>query len=361
MKVITVGRSDEHNDIVVNDNKVSRNHLQMVMDDQGNFSVMDLNSTNGTFVNGQRITGEVPLRVTDELRIGDTVLPWQSYFSNRPKMEIGNPVPPRTSTPHTPVSHRQHNTYIDPPKHWMKYVIIGIVVLLLIGGGIVWIISKDKPGDKTPDVEQTWGGTDVSDNGQNELIEAERIAAEKKAKYEETLREVAEKQAEQERLEKIAAQSNSEKDKNAAEKAKKDLESYKQKAQKEGQDLVNATNEVSKLKEQINGLKKDLQQVNDDKNKLNDDNNKLKDANATINKSLELNNKMQKILNQWNDNQAHDFCEKELKLKIDKDQARNNVAKWFSEPNNNVEKEKKVKKMDEWSRKNKIKNYKSIQ
>ena len=32
MKVITIGRSKEHNDIVVNDEKVSRNHLQMVKD-----------------------------------------------------------------------------------------------------------------------------------------------------------------------------------------------------------------------------------------------------------------------------------------------------------------------------------------
>ena len=84
MKVITIGRSKEHNDIVVNDVKVSRNHLQMIMDDHGNYSVLDLNSTNGTFVNGIRITGEVPLQITDELRIGDTVLPWQHYFSSQP-------------------------------------------------------------------------------------------------------------------------------------------------------------------------------------------------------------------------------------------------------------------------------------
>jgi pSer/pThr/pTyr-binding forkhead associated (FHA) protein len=65
MKVITIGRNEAHNDIVVHDNKVSRNHLQMIMDDSGNFSVMDLNSTNGTYVNDRRIVGEVPLKVTD--------------------------------------------------------------------------------------------------------------------------------------------------------------------------------------------------------------------------------------------------------------------------------------------------------
>ena len=82
MKVITIGRSIERNDVVVNDEKVSRNHLQLIVDDQGDFSVVDLNSTNGTFVNGHRITGETKLKVTDELRIGNTVLPWQSYFGS---------------------------------------------------------------------------------------------------------------------------------------------------------------------------------------------------------------------------------------------------------------------------------------
>ena len=73
MKVITIGRNKENNDVVVNDNKVSRNHLQIIRDDQGNFSVLDLNSTNGTYVNGQRISGEVPLKVADELEIGDRI------------------------------------------------------------------------------------------------------------------------------------------------------------------------------------------------------------------------------------------------------------------------------------------------
>ena len=78
MKVITIGRSTENNDIVVNDEKVSRNHLQMVMDDNGNYSVVDLGSTNGTYVNGRRISGEVRLQPNDEVRIGQTVLPWSA-------------------------------------------------------------------------------------------------------------------------------------------------------------------------------------------------------------------------------------------------------------------------------------------
>jgi pSer/pThr/pTyr-binding forkhead associated (FHA) protein len=39
-----------------------------------NYYVEDLNSTNGTFLNGARLEGEAQLSDLDELRIGDTEL-----------------------------------------------------------------------------------------------------------------------------------------------------------------------------------------------------------------------------------------------------------------------------------------------
>jgi pSer/pThr/pTyr-binding forkhead associated (FHA) protein len=80
MKVVTIGR-ELNNDIVINDGKVSRHHIQIVSDG-GTYRIVDFNSSNGTFVNGQRITGEMPLTPTDVVRIGNTTLSWQTYFSN---------------------------------------------------------------------------------------------------------------------------------------------------------------------------------------------------------------------------------------------------------------------------------------
>lgn len=80
MKVLTIGRSQE-NDIVINDAKVSRIHLQLVISDNGTYSVVDLNSANGTYVNGERIYGEAKLKQNDEIRIGDTIIPWLDYIS----------------------------------------------------------------------------------------------------------------------------------------------------------------------------------------------------------------------------------------------------------------------------------------
>jgi hypothetical protein len=79
MKVITIGR--EHgNDIVISDSLVSRNHLQIIQDDSDNFRLVDFGSKNGTFVNGRRVIGEVYLNPNDVVRIGNTILPWKSYF-----------------------------------------------------------------------------------------------------------------------------------------------------------------------------------------------------------------------------------------------------------------------------------------
>jgi len=65
---ITVGRSAA-NAIRLPDRKLSRIHCQFQVIG-GRCQVMDLNSTNGTLVNGQRIQGEVWLEPDDEVEIG---------------------------------------------------------------------------------------------------------------------------------------------------------------------------------------------------------------------------------------------------------------------------------------------------
>lgn len=81
MRIITIGRHPDNN-VVINDPIVGRHHLQITQHDDGHFSVLDLNSKNGTFVNGKRIYGEVRLSRSDEIQIGRTTLPWQNYFAS---------------------------------------------------------------------------------------------------------------------------------------------------------------------------------------------------------------------------------------------------------------------------------------
>lgn len=81
MKIIKIGRSSS-NDVNIDDSLVSRAHCQIIQDDKGNFRLIDTNSKNGTFVNGTKRHGEVRLNTSDIVRIGNTTLPWQTYFND---------------------------------------------------------------------------------------------------------------------------------------------------------------------------------------------------------------------------------------------------------------------------------------
>ena len=66
-----VGRDSEAG-LVVSRSSVSRNHARLFVDDEGNWWVEDLNSTNGTFVNEARIRSQV-LADADQVRFGDAI------------------------------------------------------------------------------------------------------------------------------------------------------------------------------------------------------------------------------------------------------------------------------------------------
>lgn len=69
--IITIGR-DITNDITINDPEVSRHHLRLTRG-AGGFTLEDLGSTNGTFINGARMTGAKPLNNGDLIGLGETV------------------------------------------------------------------------------------------------------------------------------------------------------------------------------------------------------------------------------------------------------------------------------------------------
>ncbi len=68
---LTIGR-DINNEIVINDPEVSRNHCRLTRG-AGGYILEDLGSTNGTFINGQRLTGSRPLASSDMIGMGETV------------------------------------------------------------------------------------------------------------------------------------------------------------------------------------------------------------------------------------------------------------------------------------------------
>ena len=70
---VVVGRSREC-DIRVEDNNVSRRHCELVQEGPTAWNVADLGSTNGTEVNGKRVSGKQRLDDGDRITIGGTEL-----------------------------------------------------------------------------------------------------------------------------------------------------------------------------------------------------------------------------------------------------------------------------------------------
>jgi adenylate cyclase len=69
-QVCRIGRN-ETSTIVLEDDLASRNHAILQSPDMATFYLMDLNSTNGTFLNGLRVTTPVMLRPGDRIQIGN--------------------------------------------------------------------------------------------------------------------------------------------------------------------------------------------------------------------------------------------------------------------------------------------------
>src|ERR1700691_4910954 len=66
--VIAIG-SQRSNDVVLDDTTVSRRHATITRKSAG-FELADLGSTNGTFVNGRRLSGPVALKPGDKIKFG---------------------------------------------------------------------------------------------------------------------------------------------------------------------------------------------------------------------------------------------------------------------------------------------------
>lgn len=152
-KTIRIGRASD-NDIVLNHASVSRNHLELFYDGNGNVFLTDLNSANGTFVNGQRINGSVQLKSNDIVKAGmSEPLRWKNFNTsgaqNETKVTEGNSG-----------GYSNHNDYDQEPlpKKRNVWKIVGItllIIFLLIGLFYItneYILVDSKPDEVDPEM-----------------------------------------------------------------------------------------------------------------------------------------------------------------------------------------------------------------
>jgi len=145
---ITIGR-DSTNDISVNDAEVSRRHARMNFQG-GKFVLEDLGSTNGTYVNGQRLTGPRVLKSGEVISLGEQIVFVFESMGTDPAETIASPrkavsAQPPARSPSPPPQPQAYagnvpssplpapaSTPITPKKTNPMPIVIGVGVLLLI-------------------------------------------------------------------------------------------------------------------------------------------------------------------------------------------------------------------------------------
>ena len=88
---VVVGRAEECG-LPVRERGVSRHHARLIPGPEG-LEVHDLQSANGTFVNGRRLTRPTVARVGDVIRVGACLLRVSEVFSGPPRPPIPTPAP----------------------------------------------------------------------------------------------------------------------------------------------------------------------------------------------------------------------------------------------------------------------------
>ncbi|MEM8857758.1 MAG: FHA domain-containing protein [Chloroflexota bacterium] len=126
-QTVIIGR-DSTADIIINDPEVSRNHCRLILD--RSYYLQDLGSTNGTFIDGQRLGGE-PVRLANgqiiQLGSNVTLLHQEIETSDaivstriQPGGEQPSAVPPASATPPPPPPPAQQPPFTEqassPPQ-----------------------------------------------------------------------------------------------------------------------------------------------------------------------------------------------------------------------------------------------------
>lgn len=143
---------DLANDIPISDPEVSRRHARLFMEGDNVF-VEDLGSTNGTFLNGERISSPQQLRAGDVITLGENIVmifekasydPDATVVSSQPiqapKVEP-QPVAPQQPVYQKPAEPREYRQPAPPPAAkkkkkslptWLIILIIAIVVVVCV-------------------------------------------------------------------------------------------------------------------------------------------------------------------------------------------------------------------------------------
>lgn len=151
---LTIGR-DSSNEIAVNDAEVSRRHARLTFQG-GKYVLEDMGSTNGTFVNGQRLTGPRVLKSGEVISLGEQIVfVYEAVNSADPGATIVSPrsVPearPVSTPPPPPPQAYAGDVPASLPEAMEQRklnpvpIAIGVGALLLVCACIVFLVWVDQ-------------------------------------------------------------------------------------------------------------------------------------------------------------------------------------------------------------------------
>lgn len=276
-EIIVIGRGAESN-FVANDGSVSRQHAQIV--DYGTYyTVVDLGSTNGTFVNGRKVSSETTLHSGDELKVGNVVVPWEQL--------------------------------VQPPQKQKKAkvllaILIPVIAVLLIGGALgayfIWWHGKDVNNELAR--ENTRRAEELSQQMTENKEKARRLEEEQNAK----------KALEQQKNDLDAAKKQAEKDKEEAnkeaERAKRDADNAKKEAEKAKKEAEKAKKEAENAQAKADTKTKTIEKAAEEAKKKDEEKKKEIDTKKTQ-ESQELKTQYEKLktsINKLSEAKAKDVC-----------------------------------------------------
>ncbi len=154
-KVLHIGRSKD-NEIILADPNISKHHAQLLIQSPQEVGIVDLNSTNGTMVNGKRIQGYTRLEKGDVVHLGTHLLTWQTYVKEfatapappQPVEQVASPVTTGASQRQTQQIPPQQPVVVQvqaPPtkrSSGLRSLIWVLGVLTLIGIGVAVVLQS---------------------------------------------------------------------------------------------------------------------------------------------------------------------------------------------------------------------------
>jgi predicted component of type VI protein secretion system len=147
---IIIGR-DAASNVAINDAEVSRRHASLMFQG-GKYVIEDLGSTNGTFVNGQRLVSSTVLKSGDVVSLGEQiVLMYEALSADAGATMIGRKAPARPAAAAAPVAAPPPQQYYAPPpaapaaraSNLPIFIILGVLVVICVCGVAIWYIDTN--------------------------------------------------------------------------------------------------------------------------------------------------------------------------------------------------------------------------